>query len=68
MAIPLAAEHSNDSSSKLVKSSTIIHVGKPFFADEIESDQLLNPDAKKKDLIMMRLAKLLPQANRGFYK
>lgn len=68
IAIPLAAEHSNDSSSKLVKSSTIIHVGKPFFADEIESDQLLNPDAKKKDLIMMRLAKLLPQANRGFYK
>jgi hypothetical protein len=68
MAIPLAAEHSNDSSSKLVKSNTIIHVGKPFFAQDIEVDQSQNPESKKKDLIMQRIAILLPEQNRGFYK
>lgn len=68
MAIPLAAEHSNDSSSKLVKSHTKIYVGKPFFAQDIEEDQSQNPDSKKKDLIMLRLANLLPEQNRGFYK
>lgn len=68
MALPLAAEHTNDSSGKLFGSSTRIHVGKPFFAGDIDQEQLQNPDAKKKDLIMQKLAELLPPQNRGFYK
>lgn len=68
MALPLAAEHTNDSSGKLFGSNTRIHVGKPFFAQDIEQEQLQNPNAKKKDLIMQRLAELLPEENRGFYK
>jgi len=68
LAIPLAAEHSSDSSRKLINSKTKISVGRPFFIDEIEKEQEQNPDAKKKDLIMQRIAILLPEENRGFYR
>lgn len=68
IAIPLAAEHSSDSSRKLVKSHTRVHVGKPFFIDEIETEQEQNPNLEKKDLIMQRIATLLPLENRGFYR
>lgn len=68
IAIPLAAEHFSDSSRKLVHSKTKISIGKPFFIDEIEKEQQENPMLQKKDLIMQRIAKLLPSENRGFYR
>ena len=68
LAIPFAAEHAFDSSAKLFGSKTKIHVGKPFFIADIEKDQEQNPGAKKKDLIMQRIAQLLPEQNRGYYR
>jgi hypothetical protein len=68
LAVPLAAEHTSDSSRKLINSKTRISVGRPFFIEEIEKEQQKHPESKKKDLIMQRIAVLLPEENRGFYR
>lgn len=68
LAIPLAAEHSESSNRQLLGSTNRIHVGKPFFIEEIEEEQRQNPDMQQKDLIMQRVAELLPEEKRGHYR
>lgn len=68
IAIPVAAESATSQKATLYRSKTLVHVGEIFTNKDIELDQELNPDTKKKDLIMQRIAKLLPEQNRGFYR
>lgn len=66
--IPVAAQDLSNSSATLLKSNTRISVGAPFFYQDIEADHKQYPEIEKKDLIMQRIANLLPEQNRGFYR
>jgi hypothetical protein len=66
--IPVAAEDSSGSGVRLYKSTTRIRVGTPFFNQDVERDHEDHPDIKRKDLIMQRLAQLLPEQKRGLNK
>lgn len=46
---------------------TIIEVGTPFSYREIEMEHALYPNTSITDLMMGRLASLLPEENRGYY-
>lgn len=65
LALPLATEHS--SIVPLATKSRVI-VGKPFTYDEIKKEHEENPKVSITDLMMKRIATLLPEKNRGYYK
>ncbi len=46
----------------------IVRPGEPFSLDELDQDQEDNPNISRKDLMMIRLARLLPPANQGHYR
>lgn len=68
LVIPVAAVNLSETKPKLYGSNTKIIVGTPFFYSDIQNDKKNNPEAQIKDLIMLRIATLLPEQNRGFYK
>lgn len=65
IALPLAGVHSR--AIPLVSNTTVV-VGESFSYEEIEREQKQHPDKTIADLAMMRIARLLPEANRGYYK
>lgn len=65
LALPLATEHS--SIVPLATKSRLI-VGKPFTYDEIKKDHEDSPEITITDLMMKKIADLLPEKNRGYYK
>ena len=65
LAMPLAAEHS---SVIPLATKTRVIAGKPFSYEEIEKEHKQNPETTITELMMKRLAVLLPPKNRGFYR
>lgn len=45
-----------------------IHVGRPFFALEIDDEHAKNPEIEKRDLMALRIARIISPANQGYYK
>lgn len=43
-------------------------IGEPFSYEDLEKDHRENPTVKRKDLIMRRVAKLIPRGKRGVYE
>lgn len=68
MVIPVAAENLSENEPKLLGSKTKITVGKPFFYLDIEDDKAIHPEIETQDLIMQRIAALLPPKKRGHYR
>lgn len=65
LAMPLAAEHTRIIP---VLTNTRVIAGKPFSYREIQAEHEQNPDIPTSDLMMKRLANLLPEQNRGAYR
>lgn len=65
LALPLAGVQSRV--LPLITKTTVV-AGKPFSYSEIKSEQEQNPEYSVSDLAMKRLALLLPEENRGFYR
>jgi 1-acyl-sn-glycerol-3-phosphate acyltransferase len=63
--LPIAGVHSR---ALPVVSKTIVIIGEPFTYWEILQEHEKNSSQSVTDLAMIKLAKLLPQQNRGFYR
>jgi 1-acyl-sn-glycerol-3-phosphate acyltransferase len=64
LALPVAAVHGT---IRPYNTKTKVRVGKPFSFKEVQSEQSDKPEESITNLMMERLAILLPDANRGYY-
>lgn len=63
--LPIAGVHSW---AIPIASKTLVNVGEPFTYQQILAEQDRNPGVGITDLAMKRLAALLPEQNRGYYR
>jgi hypothetical protein len=51
-----------------IATDTLVNAGKPFTYAEILAERQENPDLSVIDLMMLRIADILPSKNQGYYK